>query len=74
MKARLAELFRSKTRDEWCETMERTDVCFAPVLNPPHAGQPGLLKASTSQPSAQNADLSLAEGLVHQLSVGLVES
>ncbi len=31
-KERLAEVFRSKTRDEWCEIMEGTDVCFAPVL------------------------------------------
>ncbi|MCB0963841.1 MAG: CoA transferase [Acidimicrobiales bacterium] len=32
LKARLAEVFRTKTRDEWCELMEHTDVCFAPVL------------------------------------------
>lgn len=32
MKERLAEVFRQKTRDEWCEIMEHTDVCFAPVL------------------------------------------
>ena len=32
MKERLAEIFRTKTRDEWCEVMEHTDVCFAPVL------------------------------------------
>jgi alpha-methylacyl-CoA racemase len=31
-KARLAEIFASKTRDEWCALMEHTDVCFAPVL------------------------------------------
>jgi alpha-methylacyl-CoA racemase len=30
---RLAELFRSKTRQEWCDILEGTDVCFAPVLN-----------------------------------------
>jgi len=29
----LAEVFKSKTRDEWCELMEGTDVCFAPVLS-----------------------------------------
>ncbi len=34
LKRRLAELFRTKSRDEWCELMEHTDVCFAPVLNP----------------------------------------
>jgi alpha-methylacyl-CoA racemase len=31
-KARIAEIFASKTRDEWCALMEHTDVCFAPVL------------------------------------------
>jgi len=31
-KARFAEIFRSKTRDEWCSIMEGSDVCFAPVL------------------------------------------
>ncbi len=33
MKDRLGEIFRSKTRDEWCSIMEGTDVCFAPVLS-----------------------------------------
>ncbi len=32
MKDRLAAIFRTRTRDEWCEVMEHTDVCFAPVL------------------------------------------
>jgi alpha-methylacyl-CoA racemase len=32
-KARFAELFRSRTRAEWCELLEGTDVCFAPVLS-----------------------------------------
>jgi alpha-methylacyl-CoA racemase len=32
LKGRLEQLFRTKTRDEWCELMEGTDVCFAPVL------------------------------------------
>jgi alpha-methylacyl-CoA racemase len=31
-KARLTEIFKSKTRDEWCALMEATDICFAPVL------------------------------------------
>ena len=30
---RFEEIFRSKTRDEWCELLEGTDVCFAPVLS-----------------------------------------
>ena len=29
---RLAEVFATRTRAEWCELMEHTDVCFAPVL------------------------------------------
>ncbi|TAN13076.1 MAG: CoA transferase [Burkholderiaceae bacterium] len=33
LKARLAEVFRQRTRDEWCALMEGTDVCFAPVLD-----------------------------------------
>ncbi len=32
LKQRLSDVFRSKTRDEWCEIMEGSDVCFAPVL------------------------------------------
>ena len=32
LKQRIGELFKTKTRDEWCELMEHTDVCFAPVL------------------------------------------
>ena len=33
MKEKLKEVFRSKTRDEWCKLMEGSDVCFAPVLS-----------------------------------------
>lgn len=29
----LMEIFRQKTRDEWCKLLEATDVCYAPVLN-----------------------------------------
>jgi alpha-methylacyl-CoA racemase len=31
-KEKLETIFKSKTRDEWCEIMEGTDICFAPVL------------------------------------------
>jgi alpha-methylacyl-CoA racemase len=37
LKERMAAIFRSKSRDEWCEIMEGTDVCFAPVLTIPEA-------------------------------------
>jgi alpha-methylacyl-CoA racemase len=32
LKQRLAGVFRTRTRDEWCELLEGTDACFAPVL------------------------------------------
>src|SRR5262249_36917757 len=31
-KGRLATLFKTRTRDEWCAVLEGTDACFAPVL------------------------------------------
>ena len=39
MKERFAAVFRSKTRQEWCDIMEGTDVCFAPVLSISEAAQ-----------------------------------
>jgi len=41
LKAELTEVFKTRTRDEWCDIMEGSDVCFAPVLSvfeaPDHA-------------------------------------
>jgi alpha-methylacyl-CoA racemase len=41
LKEKLAAVIKAKTRDEWCELMEGSDVCFAPVLDmdeaPAHA-------------------------------------
>ena len=34
MKVRYAEIFRSKTRDEWTALFDGTDACGAPVLSP----------------------------------------
>jgi alpha-methylacyl-CoA racemase len=39
LKERLAAVFKQKSRDEWCEIMEGTDVCFAPVLSMGEAPQ-----------------------------------
>jgi alpha-methylacyl-CoA racemase len=39
MKKRFADLFRSKTRDEWCAVLEGSDACFAPVLSLSEAAQ-----------------------------------
>ena len=32
LSAKLADIFKQKTQAQWCEIMEGTDVCFAPVL------------------------------------------
>lgn len=36
---KLVELFKTKSREEWCQIMEGTDVCFAPVLDLAEAPQ-----------------------------------
>jgi len=59
LKERFADLFRQKTRDEWCEIMEHTDVCFAPVLamdeapRHPHLAERGTFTelAGVTQPA-----------------------
>jgi len=33
VRERLSEVFRTRTRDEWCKLLEGTDACFAPVLD-----------------------------------------
>ena len=33
MRERFEAVFATRTRDEWCERLEGTDVCFAPVLD-----------------------------------------
>jgi alpha-methylacyl-CoA racemase len=32
LKDKLEQVFKTKTREEWCKIMEGTDICFAPVL------------------------------------------
>lgn len=32
-KKKVAALFKTKTRQQWCDLLEGTDVCFGPVLN-----------------------------------------
>src|SRR5438309_11023069 len=32
LRQKLVEVFKTKTREQWCKIMEGTDVCFAPVL------------------------------------------
>jgi len=33
LKVRLADVFRTRTRDDWCALLEGSDACFAPVLD-----------------------------------------
>ena len=43
-------IFKQKTRDEWCELLEGTDACFAPVLNyEESAAHPHMVERGTYQ-------------------------
>ena len=33
VRARLTAIFKTRTRAQWCELLEGTDACFAPVLS-----------------------------------------
>jgi len=33
LKQKISQVFATKTRDQWCQELEGTDVCFAPVLD-----------------------------------------
>ena len=48
LKERIAKLFKSRTRDEWCRELEGTDVCFAPVLSLAEAPEHPHAKARAS--------------------------
>ena len=39
LKTKMEEVFKTKTRQEWCDIMEGTDICFAPVLDYKEAQQ-----------------------------------
>ncbi|MXW90957.1 MAG: CoA transferase [Rhodospirillaceae bacterium] len=45
IKEKLAEIFRTKTRDEWCAIMEGSDICFAPILDLDEAPEHPHMKA-----------------------------
>ena len=45
LKQRLVEVFKKKTRDEWCDIMEGSDVCFAPILSLQEAPEHTHIKA-----------------------------
>ncbi|WP_088185596.1 CaiB/BaiF CoA transferase family protein [Sphingobium sp. Z007] len=37
LKDRVAAIIATRTRAQWCEVMEGTDICFAPILSPDEA-------------------------------------
>jgi len=39
LRQKLVEVFKTRTRDEWCKIMEGTDICFAPILTMAEAPQ-----------------------------------
>jgi alpha-methylacyl-CoA racemase len=39
LREKLADMFATRTRDEWCARFEGTEVCYAPVLNLAEAPQ-----------------------------------
>jgi len=39
LSSRLEAVFKTRSRDEWCELLEGTDACFAPVLDLSEAAQ-----------------------------------
>jgi alpha-methylacyl-CoA racemase len=45
LRARAAEVFRQRTRAQWCELLEGTDACFAPVLTLSEAPEHPHLRA-----------------------------
>ena len=45
LRERLTALFKTKTRDEWCEVLEMTDACFAPVLTMAEAAEHPHMRA-----------------------------
>ena len=45
LKEKFKTLFKSKTRKQWCDLLEGTDVCFAPVLAPSEAAEHPHMKA-----------------------------
>ena len=42
---KFAQIFAIRTRAQWCDLLEGTDVCFAPVLSPQEAAEHHHLRA-----------------------------
>lgn len=61
LKVEFAALFRTRTRAEWCDLLEGTETCFAPVLSPaeaathPHNATRGTVTSIHGVPQPQAA-------------------
>jgi len=69
----LEAIFKTKTRVEWCEIMEGSDVCFAPVLNldeaprhPHNVAREGFMKLDEMTLPAPAPRFSLTPGKVQR--------
>ena len=51
LKGRLTEVFAQRTRAEWCEAMEMTDVCFAPILTMSEAARASAQRRAPARSS-----------------------
>ncbi len=60
LKARLAAQFRSQPRAAWCELLEGSDVCFAPVLSLAEAARHPHNLARGTYTSGDNASITVA--------------
>ena len=56
LRARLAGIFKTRTRDEWCDIMAGGEICFAPVL--------GLDEVGTHPHNAARASFIEVDGVV----------
>lgn len=45
LQSRFEEIFKTRTRDEWCELLEGTDACFTPILGIEEAMEHPHMKA-----------------------------
>ncbi|MBA8880144.1 CaiB/BaiF CoA transferase family protein [Phyllobacterium myrsinacearum] len=77
LKRRFTDLFASRARDHWCDLLEGTDACFAPVLSiaeavgHPHAKARGIYTETSSglieaAPAPRFSDLDLTDKPDHR--------
>lgn len=56
-KEKMTAVFKTKTRDEWCEIMLGTDICFAPVLT--------LEEAVEYEHNVERKSFVVIDGVIH---------